>query len=66
MISGPDPNSLVPGDDGNLYGTTGFGGTDKEGTVFRLQLQLWPLPVAGASDGQQVGGINLKPPIVSP
>lgn len=62
---GAGPNSLVPGEDGNLYGTTAFGGPDSQGTVFRLQLQLWPLPVAGNSDGANCGGINVKPPVVS-
>ena len=64
---GANPNSLVAGDDGNLYGTTGFGGTDSQGTVWRLQLQLWPLPIAGiTSSGADSGSINIKPPIVSP
>ncbi len=60
---GANPNSLVPGEDGNLYGTTGFGGYNNQGSVFRLQLQIWILPVAGSSDGSGCGNINL--PIVS-
>ena len=60
---GTSPNSLVPGQDGNIYGTTGFGGYHGLGTVFRLQLQTWLLPVNGYSNGGQSGEINL--PIVS-
>jgi uncharacterized repeat protein (TIGR03803 family) len=60
---GASPNSLVPGLDGNLYGTTGYGGYHNLGSAFRLQLQLWILPVAGSSDGSGCGNINL--PIVS-
>jgi uncharacterized repeat protein (TIGR03803 family) len=60
---GNSPNSLVPGQDGNLYGTTISGGYHGLGTVFRLQLQTWLLPVNGISDGGQSGEIHL--PIVS-
>jgi uncharacterized repeat protein (TIGR03803 family) len=44
---GTIPNSLIAGNDGNLYGTTYYGGKDNKGTVFRLLLQLWPPPSAG-------------------
>lgn len=64
---GATPNSLIAGDDGNLYGTTGFGGTDSQGTVFRLTLQLWLPPSGGDSDGGQAGSFRFGrfPPIVS-
>ncbi len=35
-IDGPDATSLIQGTDGNLYGTTGVGGTNSQGTVFRF------------------------------
>jgi uncharacterized repeat protein (TIGR03803 family) len=60
---GDSPNSLVPGQDGNLYGTTIAGGYHGEGTVFRFQLQTWLLPVNGISTGAGSGQIDL--PIVS-
>jgi len=44
---GTIPNSLIPGNDGNLYGTTYYGGKVNKGTVFRLVLQLWPPVDAG-------------------
>jgi uncharacterized repeat protein (TIGR03803 family) len=62
---GSSPNSLVAGEDGNLYGTTGFGGINSQGTVFRLQLQLWLPPNGGESDGGQDGGYIGFLPIVS-
>jgi uncharacterized repeat protein (TIGR03803 family) len=34
--SGPEWETLVQGTDGNLYGTTTFGGTHKDGTVFKI------------------------------
>ena len=44
LISGPDgfiPNSqLIQGADGALYGTTGFGGPGKYGTIFRLDQRV--------------------------
>ena len=60
---GTNPNSLVPGQDGNLYGTTGFGGYHSQGTVFRLLLQTWILPYDGVNANGQSGQIDL--PIVS-
>jgi uncharacterized repeat protein (TIGR03803 family) len=33
---GDEPGGLVQGSDGWLYGTTGFGGTNNAGTVFRI------------------------------
>ena len=60
---GATPDSLIAGEDGNLYGTTGFGGTDSQGTIFRLQLQIWPPPHAGEERGS--ASMEFKPPIVS-
>jgi uncharacterized repeat protein (TIGR03803 family) len=60
---GTIPNSLIPGDDGNLYGTTYTGGPDDKGTIFRLLLQLWPPPGAGESPTTGSSGI---PPVISP
>ena len=31
-------SSLIQGSDGNLYGTTGFGGINGEGTIYRISL----------------------------
>jgi uncharacterized repeat protein (TIGR03803 family) len=64
---GMTPDSLIAGEDGNLYGTTAYGGEQGEGTVFRLMLQLWIPPAAGFSDGRGVANLNLAhPSIVSP
>ena len=35
-LNGSNPGLIVEGADGKLYGTTYFGGTDNDGTVFRL------------------------------
>jgi uncharacterized repeat protein (TIGR03803 family) len=35
-LDGGMPSGLVQGSDGNLYGTTVFGGTNDDGTVFRI------------------------------
>jgi len=63
---GANPNCLVPGEDGNLYGTTTYGGHDSLGTVFRLQLQLWILPVDGSDVSGDAGYHDFKPHPVSP
>ncbi len=60
---GVSPNSLVPGQDGNLYGTTMHGGYHGMGTVFRLQLQTWLLPQQGVAGSGPAGQIQL--PIIS-
>jgi len=53
---GQEPSSLVIGSDGNLYGTTLFGGANGDGTVFRVNLAVDPL------DGSPQGnGINYSP-----
>jgi len=36
---------LVQGRDGNLYGTTSFGGASDKGTVFRFVMPPAPLPI---------------------
>ena len=42
---GISPNGLVQGTDGNFYGTTGGGGANGDGTVFRLSVGLVLSPV---------------------
>jgi uncharacterized repeat protein (TIGR03803 family) len=49
-VMGTIPNSLTPGDDGDLYGTTYYGGPSNGGTVFRILLQH-QVPAAGAGLG---------------
>jgi len=55
--------ALVPGSDGDLYGTTSTGGTNSNGTVFRITIEgdLSPLHVfSGVSDGSTpVGSVLL-------
>jgi len=59
---GTIPNSLIPGNDGNLYGTTYYGGKVNKGTVFRLLLELWP-PV---SVGEHNNTFGPRQPVLSP
>jgi uncharacterized repeat protein (TIGR03803 family) len=49
-VMGTIPNSLTPGDDGDLYGTTYYGGPSNGGTVFRILLNHI-VPAAGAGLG---------------
>jgi uncharacterized repeat protein (TIGR03803 family) len=55
---GEQPGGLVQSTDGNFYGTTGGGGTNSYGTVFKLSMGLSPFVklsrqsgVAGETDG---------------
>ena len=57
-VMGTIPNSLTPGDDGDLYGTTYYGGPSNGGTAFRILLQH-QVPAAGA-------GLGHTPPTQSP
>jgi uncharacterized repeat protein (TIGR03803 family) len=41
---GTIPDSIVPGNDGNLYGTTYYGGPGNHGTIYRLNLKPFPPP----------------------
>ena len=50
-VMGTIPNSLTPGDDGDLYGTTYYGGPNNGGTVFRILLQH-VVPITGAGIGR--------------
>jgi uncharacterized repeat protein (TIGR03803 family) len=52
-VLGTIPNSLTPGDDGDLYGTTYYGGPSNGGTVFRILLNH-VVPASG-------GGFNTPP-----
>jgi uncharacterized repeat protein (TIGR03803 family) len=61
--NGAQPGSLVQGLDGNLYGTTGAGGTYQRGTVFQITPaeSLTTLSsfckVKNCADGQNPGGL---------
>lgn len=57
-VLGTIPNSLTPGDDGDLYGTTYYGGPGNGGTFFRILLQH-PAPGTAA-------GFGHTPPSQSP
>jgi uncharacterized repeat protein (TIGR03803 family) len=58
---GGSPTSLVEGTDGNFYGTTGGGGTNKNGTVFKLTPSgiLTTLHNFDQASGQGAGPISL-------
>ena len=40
---GQHPGGLLQGSDGNFYGTTGYGGANGDGTVFKLDVGLGPI-----------------------
>ena len=46
---GTIPDAIIPGNDGNLYGTTYYGGQGNHGTVYRLNLQVFPPPGVAAN-----------------
>jgi uncharacterized repeat protein (TIGR03803 family) len=53
--SGFQPNVLTPGNDGNLYGTTRYGGINGNGTVFRINLAPPRILVNNATFGIRSG-----------
>jgi len=63
VTDGTDPTGLIQGADGNLYGTTVFGGANGLGTVYSLSLtgtaptyiHQFPDPTATSWDGTQPG-----------
>jgi uncharacterized repeat protein (TIGR03803 family) len=57
---GTIPTSIVPGDDGNIYGTTYYGGPSNGGTIFRLSLKPFPAP------GVPPNSVSLNIPANSP
>jgi uncharacterized repeat protein (TIGR03803 family) len=62
---GAMPNSVIPGNDGNLYGTTYFGGSENKGTVYRIFLQLWEQTPPPGADKNKPPPFN-PPPLISP
>jgi uncharacterized repeat protein (TIGR03803 family) len=60
-VMGTIPNSLTPGDDGDLYGTTYYGGPSNGGTVFRILLNH-VTPITGAGLGRTPPSTPNAPP----
>jgi uncharacterized protein (TIGR03437 family) len=58
---GGDPNLLIQGADGSLYGTTTYGGANQYGTVFRLVLPATDLP--SIAPGSVLNGASFEPGI---
>jgi len=57
---GADPRAaLIQGTDGNLYGTTSFGGKDLDGTVFSLSVGLGPFLETHPTSGKVGAGVNI-------
>ncbi len=62
---GANPNSLLVGHDGNLYGTAAYGGSYQSGVVFRLipsgetwiESVLYTFTDSGSADGFSPGGL---------
>jgi uncharacterized repeat protein (TIGR03803 family) len=59
---GTSPSSLIQAPDGNLYGTTGRGGTSDLGTVFRMNLTGSSFTILHSFDGTD--GANPDNPLV--
>ncbi len=59
---GTIPNSIVPGNDGNLYGTTYYGGPSNQGTVYRVTLQVFPPPGVAANSVPGTGNVPSNSP----
>jgi uncharacterized repeat protein (TIGR03803 family) len=64
-VMGTIPNALTPGDDGDLYGTTFYGGPSNQGTMFRILLQH-QVPAAGAALGNSRGNGSPNTPPAPP
>jgi uncharacterized repeat protein (TIGR03803 family) len=52
---GTIPDSIIPGNDGNIYGTTYYGGPGNHGTIFRLTLLPFPAPGVPPSTATALG-----------
>ena len=63
---GSAPNSLIPGADGNLYGTTAAGGPADKGTVFRVRTATWLLTASSYHEMHEILPALPISPIVSP
>ena len=60
---GEHPRFLIQGADGDIYGTTTYGGANLLGAIYRLSLPMTDLPSIAATNGV-VNGASFQPGIV--